>query len=319
MINVRKIKGKIMEDVETILVDQNLSGKRIDVLICEKFSHVTRNFVHKLFSKKFILVNNKLVSKHYKVKCDDFIQIVFPEPEKLDIVAENISLNIIYEDDQILVVNKPKGMVVHPAPGHYGGGTLVNALMCHCKDNLSGIGGILRPGIVHRIDKDTSGLLVVAKTDFAHLSLSEQIKAHSVDRIYEAVVYGKFKENVGTLSFPIGRSERDRKRMAVNFKNGKNAVTHYKIIDSFDKFSYLKLKLETGRTHQIRVHMAHIGHPLAGDSVYGPKSCVKELMGQCLHAKTLGFYHPASKERMHFESDLDERFLKFLNKCRKNL
>ena len=313
-----KLEGKIMENFQTIAVDENLSGGRVDLLICSKYPHTTRNFIHKLFLKKLILVNNKPVSKHYKVKNHDFIQIVFPKPEKLNVAAENIPLSIIYEDDQLLVVNKPKGMVVHPAPGHYFGGTLVNALMWHCKDNLSGIGGILRPGIVHRIDKDTSGLLVVAKTDFAHVSLCAQLKAHAVDRIYEAVVYGKFKSDFGTLSFPIGRSERDRKKMAVNFKNGKNAVTHYKIIDSFDKFSYIKLKLETGRTHQIRVHMAHIGHPLAGDCVYGPKSCFKELNGQCLCAKTLGFYHPVSKEKMHFEVGLDEYFLKFLKRLRKN-
>ena len=309
-----KLEGKTMEDFQTIAVDENSSGERVDRLICSKYQNTTRNFIHKMFLKKLILVNNKPVSKHYKVKNDDFIQIVFPKPEKLDVVAENIPLSIIYEDDQLLVVNKPKGMVVHPAPGHYCGGTLVNALMWHCKDNLSGIGGVLRPGIVHRIDKDTSGLLVVAKTDFAHASLCAQLKTHSVDRIYEAVVYGKFKADFGTLDFPIGRSERDRKKMAVNFKNGKNAVTHYKIIDSFDKFSHIKLKLETGRTHQIRVHMAHVGHPLAGDVVYGPKSCLKELRGQCLCAKTLGFCHPVSKEKMHFEIDLDECFLKFLKK-----
>lgn len=303
-------------NVETICVSEDSNGKRIDVFICEQYSNITRSFVHKLFIKKMIFVNNKVVSKHYKLKKNDFVKIIFPEPEKLDVVAENIPLNIVYEDDQVLVVNKPKGMVVHPAPGHYDGGTLVNALMWHCKDSLSNIGGVLRPGIVHRIDKDTSGLLVVAKTNFAHINLSDQIKKHSMDRIYEAVVYGKFNDFEGTINFPIGRSERDRKKMSVNFKNGKEAVTHYNVIETLNGFSYLKLKLETGRTHQIRVHMAHIGHPLAGDSVYGPKSCIKRLEGQCLHAKTLGFCHPTLKKHMYFDSKLDDKFVKFLNSCR---
>ena len=303
-------------NVETICVSEDSNGKRIDVFICEQYSNITRSFVHKLFTKKMIFVNSKVVSKHYKLKKNDFVKIIFPEPEKLDVVAENIPLNIVYEDDQVLVVNKPKGMVVHPAPGHYDGGTLVNALMWHCKDSLSNIGGVLRPGIVHRIDKDTSGLLVVAKTNFAHINLSDQIKKHSMDRIYEAVVYGKFNDFEGTINFPIGRSERDRKKMSVNFKNGKEAVTHYNVIETLNGFSYLKLKLETGRTHQIRVHMAHIGHPLAGDSVYGPKSCIKRLEGQCLHAKTLGFCHPTLKNHMYFDSKLDDKFVKFLNFCR---
>ena len=305
-------------NIETIYVNEDSYGKRIDLFICEKYPDITRNFVHKLFSKDLIFVNDKLVNKHYKLRNDDFVKIIFPEPEKLDVVAQNIPLNIVYEDDQVIVVNKPKGMVVHPAPGHYDGGTLVNALMWHCKDSLSDIGGIVRPGIVHRIDKDTSGLLVVAKTNFAHVNLSGQIKQHCMNRIYEAVVYGKFGEVEGTLNFPVGRSERDRKKMAVNFKNGKEAITHYKVIEELKGFSYLKLKLETGRTHQIRVHMAHIGHPLAGDSVYGPKSYIKTLKGQCLHAKTLGFCHPTLNKQMYFDSELDEKFIKFLDCCRKN-
>lgn len=305
-------------NVETIYVNEDSYGKRIDLFICEKYFSITRSFVHKLFSKKMILVNGKVVSKHYKLKNNDFVKIIFPEPEKLDVIAENIPLNIVYEDDQVLVVNKPKGMVVHPAPGHYDGGTLVNALMWHCKDNLSNIGGVLRPGIVHRIDKDTSGLLVVAKTNFAHINLSDQIKNHTMNRIYEAISYGKFDVVEGTINFPIGRSERDRKKMAVNFKNGKEAVTHYEVVETLNSFSYLKLKLETGRTHQIRVHMSHIGHPLAGDGVYGPKACIKALKGQCLHAKTLGFCHPTLNKHMYFDSELDEKFVKFLNYCRKN-
>lgn len=304
-------------NIETICVSEDANGKRIDVFICEQYSNITRSFVHKLFIKKMIFVNSKVVNKHYKLKNNDFVKIIFPEPEKLDVVAENIPLNIVYEDDQVIVVNKPKGMVVHPAPGHYDGGTLVNALMWHCKDSLSNIGGILRPGIVHRIDKDTSGLLVVAKTNFAHINLSDQIKKHSMDRIYEAVVYGNFDTFEGTINFPIGRSERDRKKMCVNFKNGKEAVTHYNVVETLNGFSYLKLKLETGRTHQIRVHMSHIGHPLAGDSVYGPKSCIKRLEGQCLHAKILGFCHPTLKKRMYFDSELEYNFVKFLNYCRK--
>lgn len=304
-------------NVEKICVDENSYGKRIDLFICERYSDFTRSFIHKLFLKNLVSVNEKVINKHYKLKKDDFVSIIFPEPEKLDVVAENIPLNIVYEDDQVLVVNKPKGMVVHPAPGHYNGGTLVNAIMWHCKDSLSNIGGVLRPGIVHRIDKDTSGLLVVAKTNFAHINLSEQIKKHSMNRIYEAVAYGKFGVNEGTVNFPIGRSERDRKKMAVNFKSGKEAITHYRVIETLNGFSYLRLKLETGRTHQIRVHMSHIGHPLAGDSVYGPKSCIKKLKGQCLHAKTLGFYHPTLKKQMYFDSELEENFVKFLNCCRK--
>lgn len=305
-------------DVKTVFVNESSYGKRIDVFICEIYPDFTRSFVHKLFSKNLVSVNDKTVNKHYKLKKADIVSIILPEPEKLDVVAENIPLNIVYEDDQVLVVNKPKGMVVHPAPGHYNGGTLVNAIMWHCRDSLSDIGGVLRPGIVHRIDKDTSGLLVVAKTNFAHISLSEQIKEHSMSRIYEAIAYGKFGVAEGTLNFPIGRSERDRKKMAVNFKNGKEAITHYKVIETLNGFSYLKLKLETGRTHQIRVHMSHIGHPLAGDGVYGPKSCIKKLKGQCLHAKTLGFYHPTLKKNMYFDSELEENFVKFLNCCRNN-
>ncbi len=305
-------------DVKTVFVDENSYGKRIDLFICEIYQDLTRSFVHKLFSKNLVSVNDKVINKHYKLKKDDIVSIIFPEPEKLDVVAENIPLNIVYEDDQVLVVNKPKGMVVHPAPGHYNGGTLVNAIMWHCKDCLSDIGGVLRPGIVHRIDKDTSGLLVVAKTNFAHINLSEQIKEHSMNRIYEAIAYGKFGAAEGTLNFPIGRSERDRKKMAVNFKNGKEAITHYKVIETLNGFSYLKLKLETGRTHQIRVHMSHIGHPLAGDGVYGPKCCIQRLQGQCLHAKTLGFDHPTLKKHMYFDSELEENFVKFLNCCRKN-
>lgn len=303
--------------IKTVFVDENSYGRRIDIFICERYKDLTRSFVHKLFLKNLVSVNDKLVNKHYKLKKDDIISIVFPEPEKLNVVAEDIPLNIVYEDDQLLVVNKPKGMVVHPAPGHYNGGTLVNAIMWHCKDCLSDIGGVLRPGLVHRIDKDTSGLLVVAKTNFAHINLSQQIKKHSMNRIYEAIAYGKFGAVEGTLNLPIGRSERDRKKMAVNFKNGKEAITHYNVIENLNGFSYLKLKLGTGRTHQIRVHMAHIGHPLAGDGVYGPKSCIKRLKGQCLHAKTIGFYHPTLNKQMYFDSELEENFVKFLNYCRR--
>ncbi len=300
-------------DFERFVVASNELGKRLDVLICEKFSGFSRNFVQKLFLNDRVFVNGKLSNKHRKARLYDEVLISFPEPEKFDVVAQNIKLDVVYEDDYVLVVNKPKGMVVHPAPGHFEQ-TLVNALMWHCKNCLSSVGGVLRPGIVHRIDKDTSGLLLVAKTDEAHVSLAEQIKNHSIGRVYEAIVHGNFKKSSGVLNFPIGRSRTDRKKMAVCKKTGKQAITHFEVIKQFKNFSYLKLKLETGRTHQIRVHLAYVGHPVAGDEVYGPKNGVS-LGGQCLHAKKLSFFHFKLGERLVFSCEPDETFKKFLNCC----
>ena len=239
-----------------------------------------------------------------------------PEPEPLEISAENIPLDIVYEDEDVAVINKPRGMVVHPAPGHPDG-TLVNALMHHCGDSLSGIGGVKRPGIVHRIDMDTSGLLIVAKNDFAHTHLSDQLSDRSLSRVYEAVVYGRIKEDSGKIDAPIGRHPTDRKRMAVTDKNSRNAVTHYEVIARYNGFTHVRCILETGRTHQIRVHMTHIGHPLLGDLVYGKKKAEKGLSGQCLHAKRLKFIHPKTLEPMAFETELPEYFTAVLNKLGK--
>lgn len=290
-------------------------SKRLDAYLSEKISDFSRSAITKSIEKKLVTVNGKEVSKSYKVSNGDVISVVVEEPEVLDVLPENIVLDIKYEDDDLLVVNKPKGMVVHPAAGNYSH-TLVNALMYHCKDSLSGINGVLRPGIVHRIDKNTSGLLVVAKTDFAHKGLSEQIKEHSFDREYLCVVYGNIKDDKGTVDAPIGRHKTDRKRMCVTDKNSKNAVTHYEVLERLNGFSLVKCILETGRTHQIRVHMSYIGHPIAGDDVYGPKKVITELGGQCLHAKKLGFVHPRTNEHLVFESDIPESFSKFLEKLR---
>jgi 23S rRNA pseudouridine1911/1915/1917 synthase len=245
----------------------------------------------------------------------DKVDFIVPDPVEYNVEKENIPLDIIYEDDDLLIVNKPKGMVVHPAPGNYTG-TLVNALLYHCSDSLSGINGVMRPGIVHRIDKNTSGLLIVAKNDFAHNILAEQIKEHSFKREYQCVVYGKVKES-GIVDSPIGRNKKDRKKMCVTYENSKNAVTHYEVLEEFDNFTHIKCILETGRTHQIRVHMASIGHPVAGDDVYGPKKVITKLGGQCLHAKVIGFIHPRSGEYMEFTTDLPNYFKDFLNELRK--
>ena len=241
-----------------------------------------------------------------------------PDAKPLEAEPQDIPLDIVYEDSDLLVVNKPKGMVVHPANGNPDG-TLVNALLYHCGDSLSGINGVIRPGIVHRIDKDTSGLLIVAKNDMAHVSLAEQIKEHSFSRAYEAVVYGNIKEDKITVNQPIGRSPKDRKKMAVTLKNSKNATTHFEVLERFGKFTHVRCTLETGRTHQIRVHCAHIGHPVAGDEVYGPKRVITSLHGQCLHAKHIGFVHPRTNEWLEFESELPEYFTSFLNKLKGEL
>lgn len=286
------------------------SGDRLDKFISEQSNgDITRSGAVKLIESGSCLVNGRAEGKNYKLKAGDEVTIVIPEPEEIDILPEKIPLDIVYEDEYLLVVNKPKGMVVHPAPGHYSG-TLVNALMYHCKDSLSGINGEIRPGIVHRIDKDTSGLLIVAKNDIAHNGLAEQIKKHSFTREYEAVVNGSVKED-GTVDAPIGRHKTDRKKMCVTPENSRNATTHYYVIRNYGNYTHLRLRLETGRTHQIRVHMAYIGHSVVGDEVYG-NGKPKWLMGQCLHARKIGFIHPVSGEYLEFDSPLPEYFTKLL-------
>ncbi len=298
-----------------IFTVENDAGLRIDKYLSEQISDRSRSFISSLIKDGNVLVNDKVVSKSYVLKDNDVVKASVPEAVEYVAEAEHIHLNVVYEDSDLIVVNKPKGMVVHPAAGNYSG-TLVNALMYHCKGQLSGINGVLRPGIVHRIDKNTSGLLVVAKNDVAHNSLAAQLKEHSVKREYRAIAYGSFKEPEGRVDLPIGRDQNDRKKMTVTYKNSKNAVTNYKVLEELKGFSYISCVLETGRTHQIRVHMAHMGHPLAGDEVYGPKKVITTLNGQCLHAKTLGFIHPVSDEYMEFDSELPEYFTEFLNKNR---
>lgn len=290
-------------------------GERIDKFLSSKLNDISRSYIHKLIEDGNITINQSSVNKKYKLSENDMINVKIPEPQELEVIAENIPLDIVYEDNDLLIVNKPKGMVVHPAPGNYSG-TLVNALLYHCKNSLSGINGVIRPGIVHRIDKDTSGLLIVAKNDTSHKKLAEQIKNHSFTREYEAVVYGNLKEDTGTINANIARHKTDRKKMAVVPFLGRNAVTHYTVLKRYGNFTHIKLKLETGRTHQIRVHMSYIGHPVVGDEVYAnPKNNpFKFLKGQCLHAKTIGFIHPTTKEYMEFTSSLPEYFQKILNK-----
>lgn len=288
------------------------NGVRLDKLLCENLDSFTRSAVQRLIEDGNVTVNDVIVAKNYKCKAGDNVEIFVPDAKPLEATAQNIALDIVYEDNDLLVVNKPKGMVVHPANGNPDG-TLVNALLYHCGESLSGINGVIRPGIVHRIDKDTSGLLIVAKSDKAHIGLAEQIKEHSFSRAYETVVYGNIKEDKFTVCQPIGRDSRDRKKMAVTPKNSKNAVTHFEVIKRYGEFTHLRCTLETGRTHQIRVHCAYIGHPVAGDSVYGPKKVIERLHGQCLHAKHIGFVHPITNEYLEFESELPEYFVSFLN------
>ncbi len=293
-----------------ITVPDSFAGQRIDKVISE-LSEYTRSHIQKILDNGEVTVNSKVVSKGFKVSAGDEVCFMPPEPVEIEAKPENIPLDVVYEDSDLLVVNKPRGMVVHPAAGNYNG-TLVNALLYHCGDSLSGINGVIRPGIVHRIDKDTSGLLIVAKNDFAHEKLAAQIKEHSFTRQYRAVVHGKFKELNGTVDAPIGRSPKDRKKMCVTPKNSRSAVTHYEVLEQNDKFSFVKVTLETGRTHQIRVHMSHIGHPVAGDMVYGPKNGVVSLGGQCLHAGLIGFIHPRDGRYIELEADLPEYFKTFL-------
>jgi 23S rRNA pseudouridine1911/1915/1917 synthase len=303
-----------MIDKTVLTVPAEYTGVRVDKYISETLPDITRSSVQGLIQSGNVTVNSGFAVKSFKLSEGDVVEIIMREPQKLDILPENIPLDIVYEDDDLLVVNKPKGMVVHPAHGNYSG-TLVNALMYHCGDSLSGINGIIRPGIVHRIDKNTSGLLIVAKNDRSHVKLSEQIRVHSFTREYEAVAVGSFSQQEGTIDAPIGRNKADRKKMCVTTENSKNAVTHYSVIKQYGGFAHLKLRLETGRTHQIRVHLAYIGHPVLGDDVYGKP--YKGLEGQCLHARKIGFIHPSTGEYMEFTGELPEYFVSVLNKIGK--
>ncbi len=300
-------------DVNELFVTADVSGSRLDKAVSVLCSELSRNAVQQLIEENNILVNGKPCNKKTTVNEGDVIEVTLPEPKMLSVEPENIPLDIVYEDDHLLVVNKPKGMVVHPAAGNYNG-TLVNALLYHCGDSLSGINGVIRPGIVHRIDKDTSGLLVVAKTDTAHKGLAEQIKEHSFTRVYNTVVVGNIKDDFGTIDAPIGRHPKDRKKQAVTDKNSRNAVTHFEVLERFNGFTYLKVKLETGRTHQIRVHMAFRGTPVAGDVVYGNPKKTFGLQGQCLNASTIGFVHPVTGAYLEFTSELPEYFKDFLRR-----
>ncbi len=303
-----------MKQIE-ILVEPAQAGARLDSLLAAQLTDISRSMIQRLIEEEHVSCNGRTVSKSFRPKEGDKLQLTLPDPAPVQVLPQNIPLNILYEDDHLLVVNKPKGMVVHPAPGNPDG-TLVNALLYHCRGSLSGIGGELRPGIVHRIDKDTSGLLVVAKDDRTHAGLSEQMAVHGIHRLYQAVVYGSLKED-GFVEAPIGRHKTDRKKMAVTQQNSKYAYTGYRVLEKYIGFTHIECKLKTGRTHQIRVHMASIGYPLAGDEVYGPRAVIKKLGGQCLHAKTLGFVHPISGKYMEFDSPLPDYFLKFLSSLKK--
>jgi len=301
-----------------LIVSEHDEDCRIDKYLSEHLEGISRSYAQKLINDRLVLVNGKEIKQNYKVKANDRIHVQIPEPEVLKVEAEAIELDIIYEDEHLIVVNKPQGMVVHPAAGNYTG-TLVNALMNHCGNHLSAINGVIRPGIVHRIDKDTSGLLLVAKNNEAHLHLAQQIKEHSLTRKYIAIVYGNVKNDQGIIDLPIGRHPVDRKKMSVNTKNGRNAVTHFKVLERFNNFTYIECRLETGRTHQIRVHMSHIGHPIVGDPVYGIKKEKFKLNGQALHACLLGFIHPATQKYMEFQVPPPKYFEDLLNKLRKNV
>ena len=300
-------------------VEPEYNGQRIDKFLSETLPEYSRSFIQKVVKDGGVLVDEKCVKSNYKLSAGQILKLNVPELVEPDIIPEDIALDILYEDDDIIVVNKPKGMVVHPAAGHYTG-TLVNALMYHCRDNLSGINGVTRPGIVHRIDMNTTGVLVACKNDAAHIFLSEQLAVHSITRKYNAIVHNSFKDNSGTVDAPIGRHQIDRKKMAIDYKNGRNAVTHYSVISNYGKYAYIECQLETGRTHQIRVHMSSIGHPLLGDDVYGSGKSPYRLEGQTLHARVLGFVHPSTGKYMEFEAPLPDYFKEIIvdldNKCK---
>lgn len=293
--------------------EQNL---RIDKYLAQKLPDQSRSYIQKLIKDEQVTVHNQKIKFNYKVQSGDQLRVELPKLQEPDILPEDIPLDILYEDEDVLVINKPKGMVVHPSAGHYSQ-TVVNAVLFHCKGQLSGINGVLRPGIVHRIDMDTTGAIVICKNDKAHQILAEQLKEHSITRKYRALVCGNMKEDTGTIVGAIGRHPIDRKKMAINEKNGKPAVTHYKVLERFGNYTYIECQLETGRTHQIRVHMASKGHPLLGDTLYGPTKCPFKLQGQCLHAMVLGFMHPSTGEYMEFEAPLPNYFIHLLQNLRK--
>lgn len=307
-----------MEDkniIEFNINDSKDISIRIDKFLVNNMENKSRSFIQGLIDEEAVLVNNKKIKSNYKLRENDVITVIMKEPKELEVTPENIDLDIVYEDEDLIVVNKPKGLVVHPAPGNYSG-TLVNGLLYHCKD-LSGINGVIRPGIVHRIDKDTSGILVIAKNDESHNELAKQFKDHSIKREYYALVEGKFSKLEGTIDKPIGRNKKDRLKMGI-VEDGKRAITHYEVIEQYNKgVSLVKCRLETGRTHQIRVHMASIAHPLVGDLVYGNKKPKININGQVLHAKTLGFIHPRTKEYMEFDSNLPNYYLELLESLKK--
>ena len=289
------------------------SGLRIDKYLSSVNEQLSRSYIQKLLKSGLVLVDGKPVKASYQVDEGDVISLDIPEAVEPEIEPENMDLDILYEDQDVILVNKPKGMVVHPAAGHYSH-TLVNGLMHHCKDQLSGINGVMSPGIVHRIDMDTTGVIIACKNDMAHNSIAAQLKEHSITRRYQAIVHGVLKDDAGTVEGPIGRHPTDRKKMSINYNNGKSAVTHYKVLKRFRQYTHVECRLETGRTHQIRVHMASIGHPLLGDLVYGPGKCpIPGLQGQTLHAGVLGFIHPRTGEYMEFTAPLPEYFAKLLN------
>ncbi len=288
---------------------------RLDKYLAEQFPEHTRSYLQKLIKEGQVMVNGKTVKSGYQLSKGDEVSVTIPEPKELDVEPQKMDLDIVYEDEDVILINKPKGMVVHPAPGHTTD-TLVNGLLYHCKDNLSGINGVARPGIVHRIDRDTTGILIVCKNDMSHNSIAAQLKEHSINRRYRALVHGNLKEDTGTVEGPIGRHPVDRKKMAINERNGKPAITHYTVLERFGNYTLIECKLETGRTHQIRVHMTSIGYPLVGDEVYGPAKCPFKLQGQCLHAMVLGFVHPRTGEYMEFSADLPEYFEDLLKKLR---
>ncbi|HAU86388.1 MAG TPA: RNA pseudouridine synthase [Lachnospiraceae bacterium] len=307
-------KEKLEQEILEFQVTEGEENQRIDKYLSICMTGSSRSYIQKLIKDGNVTIEDKPVKANYKVVSGNKIHVRVPEPEQLDIVPENIPLDILYEDSDIIVINKGKGMVVHPAAGHYSG-TIVNGLLYHCKDELSGINGVMRPGIVHRIDMNTTGVIVICKNDKAHNCIAAQLKEHSITREYHAIVYNHFSETEGKVDAPIGRHPVERKKMAINYKNGKNAVTHYEVIqDLKQNFSYIKCHLETGRTHQIRVHMASIQHPLLGDDVYGPKRSNYQLQGQTLHAKTLGFIHPTTNEYVEFSAPLPDYFSDLLRK-----
>ena len=299
--------------IHEIDVLESQSGIRIDKFLSDELPEMSRSYIQKLIKDDQVTVNGKIVKANYKLGANDFVVVCQPELKEPDILAENIPLHILYEDDDLLIINKPKGMVVHPSAGHYSG-TLVNALMFYCKDELSGINGVMRPGIVHRIDMDTTGSLLVCKNDFSHQHIAQQLKEHSIRRVYHAIVHGVIEEEEGTVDAPIGRHPIERKKMSINYKNGKEAVTHYKVIQRFKNYTYIQCQLETGRTHQIRVHMASIKHPLLDDQLYGPQKNPFKLQGQSLHAKIIGIIHPRTNAYIEADAPLPEYFEKLLKK-----